>query len=190
MTSFGPGLPLLAVSVLWVGSEIGLAVLRRSGAEASRRDDGSFALLNGVIYGSVALGLFLSARGIGRFAAPAALAWAGLAAIVLGLGLRWWAILTLRRFFTVDVAIHADHRLVEKGPYRALRHPAYAGSLLSFAGLAACTSSWVAAPVVLLPIAAAFVNRIRVEERALRAAFPEEYAAYAARTSRLVPGAW
>jgi protein-S-isoprenylcysteine O-methyltransferase len=183
-------LALLAVSAAWIGSEIGLAVLRRSGAGASRRDDGSLAILNGVVYGSVALGLFLAGRGIGRFPTSAAVAWAGLAAIVLGLALRWWSILTLRRFFTVDVAIHADHHLVEAGPYRVLRHPAYAGSLLSFAGLAACTSSWVAAPVVFLPIAAAFVHRIRVEERALRAAFPGEYAAYAARTARLVPGAW
>ena len=190
MTPLVPGLPLLAVSVVWVASEVGLAVLRRSGAGASRRDDGSLAMLNRVVYASVALGLFLAAKGLGRFPTPVAAAWAGLAAIVLGLALRWWSILTLRRFFTVDVAIHADHRLVETGPYRVLRHPAYAGSLLSFAGLAACTSSWVAAPVVFLPIAAAFVRRIRVEERALRAAFPEEYPAYAARTARLVPGAW
>lgn len=190
MTPPAPGLPLLAVSVLWVGSEIGLAVLRRSGEGAARRDGGSLAILNCVIYGSVALGLFLSARGVGRVAMPEGVAWAGLAAIVLGLALRWAAILTLRRFFTVDVAIHADHRLVEKGPYRVLRHPAYAGTLLSFAGLAACTQSLLAAPVVLVPIAAAFVHRIRVEERALRAAFQEEYPAYAARTWRLVPGCW
>lgn len=179
---------LLAVSSAWVASEIALAFLRRSGPDAARRDSGSLRVLNATIYGSVAVGMTLGLRGVGRVPVPATALWLGLLAIVLGLALRWWAVATLRRFFTVDVAIHSDHRLVEAGPYRLLRHPAYAGSLVSFLGLAVCSSSWVAALVVVVPITAAFVHRIRIEESALLAAFPSEYAAYAARTSRLVPG--
>ena len=181
---------LLVVSALWIASEIGLAAVRRSGSGATRKDAGSLLVLNAVIYVSVALGMFLGMTGRGRVSLPVPALWLGLGAIVAGLAVRWWAVLTLRRFFTVDVAIHADHRLVETGPYRFVRHPAYVGMLLSFAGLALCASSWVSALVILVPIAAALLYRIRVEERALLGAFPSEYRVYAARTARLFPGVY
>jgi protein-S-isoprenylcysteine O-methyltransferase len=181
---------LLVISALWIASEIGLAVLRRSGSGATRKDAGSLLVLNAVIYVSVALGMFLGMTGRGRVSLPIPALWLGLGAIVAGLAVRWWAVLTLRRFFTVDVAIHADHRLVETGPYRFVRHPAYVGMLLSFAGLALCASGWVSALVILVPIVAALLYRIRVEERALLGAFPSEYRVYAARTARLFPGVY
>lgn len=179
---------LLALSALWVGFEIGLAVLRRADERASRKDAGSLGVLNLAIYGSVGVGMYLSASGRGYVAMPGVLRWAGLGVILLGLGLRIWAVVTLRRYFTVDVAIHRGHQLVRSGPYRWVRHPAYAGSLLSFAGLAVCSSSWLAALVILVPIGAAFFYRIRIEEAALCSAFPAEYPGYCSGTARLLPG--
>src|SRR5437773_11448726 len=59
---------------------------------------------------------------------------AGLVLFVAGLILRWWAIITLGRFFTVDVAIEKDHELVERGPFRWVRHPSYTGVMVAFGG--------------------------------------------------------
>ena len=59
---------------------------------------------------------------------------AGVALFVIGLLLRWWAIITLGRFFTVDVTIEPDHELVERGPFRLVRHPSYTGVLLALRG--------------------------------------------------------
>ena len=42
---------------------------------------------------------------------------------VFWLAVRWTAILTLGRFFTVDVAIYSDHSVVRTGLYRLVRHP-------------------------------------------------------------------
>lgn len=179
---------LIAISTLWVASEIGLVILRRSGAGAARKDAGSLVLLNMVIYASVALGMYLTAIGRGRVAIPEAAFWLALLAIALGLVIRWWAVLTLRSLFTVDVAIHTGHRLVQTGPYRYVRHPAYTGALTSFAGLALCSSSWLSMLIILVPITLAFLYRIRVEERALVSAFPSEYPEYCVRTPRLIPG--
>ena len=50
---------------------------------------------------------------------------AGLAIFVCGVALRMWAIATLGRLFTYDVAIQAGHRVVTSGPYRWVRHPSY-----------------------------------------------------------------
>jgi protein-S-isoprenylcysteine O-methyltransferase len=181
---------LLVVSALWVAFEIALVVRRRAGGQTSKKDAGTLRVLNLVIYGAIGLGWYLAARGVGAVRLPPWGLWAGLVAIAGGMMFRLWAIITLGRFFTVDVAIHSGHQLVEAGPYRWIRHPAYTGSLLSFVGLAVCTSSWVAAAIMIVAITGAFVHRIRVEEAALQAAFPDAYPEYAGRTSRLVPGVY
>jgi len=43
---------------------------------------------------------------------------------------------TLGRFFTVDVTIEKDHELVERGPFRVVRHPSYPGVMVAFVGWA------------------------------------------------------
>lgn len=80
-----------------------------------------------------------------------------------------------------------DHQLVERGPLRIVRHPSYTGVLLAFVGLALSLRNWAALLVILLPIAAAFVHRMNVEEEALLRALGPRYAEYIKRTSRLVP---
>jgi protein-S-isoprenylcysteine O-methyltransferase len=113
-----------------------------------------------------------------------------IAIFAVGLAVRWWAIVTLGRFFTVDVTIEQDHQLVERGPFRLVRHPSYTGVLLAFVGWTLTLGNWAAILVVLLPIFAVFVRRMNVEEEALRNALGEKYAAYMRRTKRLVPGVY
>lgn len=179
---------LIATSAAWIAFEIWLVVFRRSGASASRKDVGTLKRLNLVIYASVTAAGLLGAGAPGRVGLPVSALWAGLALIVAGVALRIWAIRSLRRFFTVDVAIHPDHRVVQAGPYSRVRHPAYSGVLLSFVGLAICMSNWISAVVLLGPIVAVFLHRVHVEERALTEALPSEYPAYSRQTARLVPG--
>jgi protein-S-isoprenylcysteine O-methyltransferase len=166
-----------------------LAFALRSRANVARgADRGSLA----VIWTTITLAVFASIqvvnRGAARLPGPM-LAWAlaGIVVLAGGLAVRWTAILTLRRAFTVDVAIAEDQRVVDHGIYRVLRHPSYTGSLLAFLGMGLAYGDWLAGLVLFLPIAAAFSYRIRVEERALRAAFGEDYDRYARRTKRLVP---
>lgn len=173
---------------MWVAFELLLLAFRRSDGSTQQQDMGTLMWLNIVIYTSVTAAVISSSHGFGHVHLSLAVHWLGLLLLVVGLGFRIWAIRVLRQFFTVDVAIHSGQRLVENGPYRYIRHPAYSGSLLAFAGLAICMSSWVSALVLLIPIASVFLRRISVEERALAAAFPVEYPKYAKRTFRLLPG--
>lgn len=180
---------LLGIGVLYGGSEIAFALLLRSRDNLARgADRGSLVLL----WATIALAIFAAIQVAARRPGPlpgAVSAWvvAGLALLLAGLALRWTAILTLRGAFTVDVAIASGQRLVERGPYRWMRHPAYTGNLLAFLGMALLFTDWIAALTLVVPISAAFLYRIRVEERALRTAFGGEYERYARRTRRLVP---
>jgi len=61
---------------------------------------------------------------------------------VLGLAVRWRAIIYLGRFFTINVAVAADQHLVDSGPYHFIRHPCYAGSLLIILGLGLCMGNF------------------------------------------------
>lgn len=115
---------------------------------------------------------------------------AGLAVFWAGVGLRWWAILTLGRFFQLTVVVQEDHRVVESGPYRVLRHPGYTGTVLLTTGIGLTLDNALSVAVLVLLPAIAVVRRIAVEEAELRRRLGDAYGAYAARTSRLIPGLW
>ncbi len=173
-------------------SELGLSLLRRSSrAQARSHDRGTLALVWIVIALSLAAAI-LVARGVafGRYEPGP---WAQRAAwglFVAGVALRWWSIAVLGRFFTVDVAIHSGHQLVQRGPHRVLRHPSYTGALLAFLSLGLCIGSWPALALLTLPLVATMLRRIQVEEQALAGHFGEAWTAHCARTWRLVPGLW
>ena len=106
---------------------------------------------------------------------------------VAGLTLRWYAIVHLGRFFTVNVSIAADHRLIDTGPYRIVRHPSYTGALMAFLGLGLCMANWASLLSLLVPICLVFLRRIHVEEAVLLEALGDQYRDYMRRTKRLIP---
>ena len=179
----------LQLGLVYLISELLLTATRRSRSRTGAKQDRSTLLgVWLVILVSVAAGILVA-----KYWPAAALpntrkfAFAGVVLFVAGLFLRWWAIITLGRFFTVDVTIEKDHELVERGPFRVVRHPSYTGVLLAFVGLALSLGNWAALLVILLPIGAAFVHRMNVEENALSGALGPQYTDYMRRTKRLVP---
>ena len=181
-----------ALSAIWAGSEFWLAHRRRSGDPSRRRDRGTLVLLQTTIYACIALAIWLAH--IGAWTFPPAwrgpLLWLGLASMVAGLLFRGWAIRVLAQFFTVDVAIRNDHRIVRDGPYRWLRHPSYTGALATFYGFALAFGNWASLLVIVVPVTLVFLRRIRVEEQALSEAFPRDYPQYMRETRRLLPFIW
>ena len=111
----------------------------------------------------------------------------GIALFAAGLALRWYAIVHLGRFFTVNVSIAADHRLIDTGPYRIVRHPSYTGALMAFLGLGLCIANWASLLSLLVPICLVFLRRIHVEEAVLLQALGDQYRDYMRRTKRLIP---
>ncbi|MBA3607929.1 MAG: isoprenylcysteine carboxylmethyltransferase family protein [Chthoniobacterales bacterium] len=178
----------LKLGLVYLISEILLTVTRRSRSRTGTKQDRStLRMLWLVIMVSIAAGVFLARHyPAAALAHGREIAYAGVALFVAGLFLRWWAIITLGRFFTVDVSIEKDHEVVERGPFRLVRHPSYSGVLLALVGFALTLGNWAAWLVVLLPIALAFNYRMKVEE-ALSNALGSRYTDYMKRTKRLVP---
>ena len=176
------------LGLIYLVSEILLTLTRRSRSETGTKQDRStLGMIWLVITASITAGVFV-AQNFQAAALPDGrmLAIFAVVLFVAGLILRWWAIITLGRFFTVDVTIETDHELVERGPFRVVRHPSYTGVLLAFLGLALSLRNWAALLVILLPIGAAFIHRINVED-ALSRALGSRYSQYMKRTKRLVP---
>ncbi|HYW27140.1 MAG TPA: isoprenylcysteine carboxylmethyltransferase family protein [Terriglobales bacterium] len=114
----------------------------------------------------------------------------GMAMFLLGLALTAWAYRTLGRFFSLEVQIQGDHRVVDTGPYRLLRHPGYAGVVVGFIGLGAAVQSWVSLLLLVLGMTAVLGYRMWIEERFLVAELGDDYVRYMARSKRLVPFVW
>jgi protein-S-isoprenylcysteine O-methyltransferase len=176
------------LGVFYALSETFLSISRRSNAVDRSRDRKSLPILWIVICLSVTAAIFAAAHyPAAAFGHRRIFYLIGLCFFTGGILLRWYSIVHLGRFFTVDVAIARQHTLVDTGPYCLIRHPSYTGALLAFVGIALCLGNWLSLFLVLAPIFAAFLWRIYVEERALNDALGEDYRRYMQRTKRLLP---
>ncbi len=112
----------------------------------------------------------------------------GLVFCALGYTFAMWA-LAANRFFTSTVRIQAErgHTVCDSGPYRFIRHPGYAGNLLSLAGIVLALSSlWALIPAGVALILV--VVRTALEDRTLQEELPG-YREYTQRVRyRLFPG--
>lgn len=114
----------------------------------------------------------------------------GLVLICSGCALRYWAILTLGRFFRFVITVQNDHRVIRSGPYRLVRHPAYTGVILIQLGVGIALANSLSLLIFLTIPMFGFIPRIQREELALTADLGAEYQAYAATTKRLIPRIW
>ena len=120
---------------------------------------------------------------------PAAVRPLGIVLQASGLGVRVWAMGTLGRAYSRTLRVDDDQGVVETGPYRLVRHPGYAGSLLVWAGFALSSASPAVVALVAGLMGVTYARRIVAEETLLRRELPG-YATYAERTKRLVPAVW
>jgi protein-S-isoprenylcysteine O-methyltransferase len=184
---------MTAINPLWIAgffgvSEVVISTVLRSKAGSQSVDKGSLPLLwmtiNVCMIGAIVSYLGMRSASFGD---NETVYWIGVAVFVLGIVLRWYSIAYLGRFFTVDVAVAADHKVIDSGPYRFVRHPSYTGVLLAFFGVGLALANYVSLFLLTVPITAVFLHRIRVEEAALKLGLGAPYSRYMDKTRRLIP---
>src|SRR6266496_1345419 len=104
----------VACTIWYVPELLGTFFQRAARRNGTRRDRGSYAVLIGVLWGGLLLGCgiaaFLPWAAIPLLRLP--LFWLGIAGILAGVAMRWYAIRVLGRFFTRDVAMQMGQTVV------------------------------------------------------------------------------
>lgn len=112
---------------------------------------------------------------------------AGVVLTYVGLPITIWSRAHLGRFWSGVVALKHDHRLIQSGPYRLVRHPLYSGILLASIGMGLYVTTWSSLLGIVL-LTTCFERRAHKEDALLAAEFGEEFETYRRRTGRLIPG--
>jgi protein-S-isoprenylcysteine O-methyltransferase Ste14 len=180
----------LTLAVLWAITEIFINIMQaRSVRVKSRKDRGSLIFIYAAVTVGFYLGVPLSSGSRGRiaFAFPF-LEVGGLALMAAGFAVRLRAAWALKGQFTHFVTVQAEDKLVRTGLYRSIRHPAYAGELMTLLGIGLALGNWLSVLAIFGIPLLALLYRISVEEKTLLEHYGEEYREYRERTKRLIPG--
>jgi protein-S-isoprenylcysteine O-methyltransferase len=131
----------------------------------------------------------LDTSGVGVTHAGSALAWIGVTIGVVGLGIHVWSMRILGRDYTRSLRTRETQTVIDRGPYRLVRHPGYSGSILVWFG-SRLAVNWLIAAATAVGLLLVYAYRISAEEEMLIDHFGDAYRAYKVRTWRLVPYIW
>ena len=110
----------------------------------------------------------------------------GVLTLIAGSLLRRHCFRVLGTFFSGAVTVQADHRVIDSGPYRWVRHPSYSAALLIVLGIALALGNWLSALVSVVIAFLAYSYRARVEEQALLSSLGAPYAQFMATRKRFI----
>lgn len=114
----------------------------------------------------------------------------GVALCTLGALFAIWARLSLGRNWSgAVITLKEDHKLIEHGPYKYVRHPIYTGFIFAALGVALTVGS-ISAYMGTILFLIAFLIRIQKEETLMTHQFPSEYPAYKKNSKKLIPFIW
>jgi protein-S-isoprenylcysteine O-methyltransferase Ste14 len=183
---------------IWLALELGLVIRdRRRGIGSPARDRGTRILFRVMTIGAMSIGyavastmphdstLYLPGARVNGWHV-----YGGVALMWIGLVVRAWAITALGPAFRTTVGIEPGQMVVDRGPYRCVRHPSYTGALLAVVGYGIVLNNWISLAVTIVLPLIAVLRRISVAEEALVEMLGTPYRAYQARSKRLVPGVW
>jgi protein-S-isoprenylcysteine O-methyltransferase Ste14 len=180
----------IAIQVIWGISEYFVAVTMRSDKKDSRSNDYKIVYL--IQYVCIGLGIFVGIEI--RIYNLWNLYWAtniliilGICLMILGMIVRYSAIFTLKKAFTINLAITENQKLIKSGLYKYIRHPAYFGGILAFVGFGICYRNIVSILLISIPYICFIFSRIRKEEPVLVGKFGEEYRELQRTTKKLIP---
>lgn len=162
--------------------------------KTNKRDNGTKWLLVINFYACIYLSFFMVDQNgpdsVLNTKLPVVVTYPGIILMLAGILIRLWAVLTLKRSFTLSVQTSKEQHLITTGIYKKVRNPAYTGSMCSLVGTALGLRGGIALAMVLIFSIICYSARIYVEEKVLRNHFGNEFTEYEKRTYRLIPYVW
>lgn len=89
--------------------------------------------------------------------------------------------------YAQDIVILKEHKLIESGIYKYIRHPQYLSQFLSDLGAGIALLSFVIIPIVILVELPLFIMRAFLEEKILLKHFKENFVAYKKKSKFMIP---
>ena len=179
---------IIAVSFLYGFFEVFMNLrLKSKNNGASSSDKNSLWWLYGIITLGYTLSFSIGATEIGRIHNWNTFFAIGMALFIMGFLIRIHSILTLGRYFTYSVVKLDNHKIIEAGLYKIIRHPGYLGQLIIFLGISTSLSNWTSILAMMIPVVFGFAYRISVEEKFMVEQFGKNYLDYRTRTKRIIP---
>ena len=179
---------IIAVSYLYGFFEVFLNLRQKSKSKVTTSSDkGSLRLLYGLITLGYAMSFAIGVTKIGRIYPWNTFFGIGIALFAIGCIIRISSILTLNQYFTYSVAKVENHKIVENGLYKFIRHPGYLGQLIIFLGISISISNWLSILLMMIPVTFGYLYRIKVEEKFMGDQLGEDYKNYQDRTKRIIP---
>jgi protein-S-isoprenylcysteine O-methyltransferase Ste14 len=183
-----PRVSILVSAAIWLAMDVYWSIAERKRPKAKSGESPESRQRHALLTTTALLLLFLPIRGLtGQFVPDTFTT----ALVGLGVQIAFTLFYLFARFYlghlwSGAITIMSDHRLIETGPYRFLRHPMYTGMLGMFVGTAIVSGQYHALIGVAVGMLA-YWRKIRIEERVLADEFGELFQAYRRRTAALVP---
>jgi protein-S-isoprenylcysteine O-methyltransferase Ste14 len=116
-----------------------------------------------------------------------AIAWLGIVCLIAALWVFFRSHAELGRNWSISLELRGNHRLVQTGIYRLIRHPMYSSFFLLGLSQLLLLPNWVGGGAGLVGAAVLYGLRIQREEKMMLENFGDEYRLYMRQTKRLVP---
>jgi protein-S-isoprenylcysteine O-methyltransferase len=105
---------------------------------------------------------------------------------IAGLAFCVWARATRGRNWSGTITLKEGHELIERGPYRLVRHPIYTGMLAMLLATAIRFGHLGGIAAVILAFASFWI-KLSEEEKLMLQQFPDQYGSYQQRVKRIIP---
>ena len=111
----------------------------------------------------------------------------GVMVLIVANILLWFSHHDLRANWTPTLAIKKEHKLVDNGVYKFIRHPMYAAHIYWALGQMAILPNWIAGFSLIIFQVLLLISRIKDEENMMIEQFGDEYTDYMKRTGIIFP---
>ncbi len=179
---------IIVLSYVYGFFELFMNLRQRTKITVTKSDDKkSIWWLYGLITLGYALSFSIGSTKMGRIDAWNSLFLTGMGLFVFGFIVRIYTLSTLKQYFTYNVSKVENHKIIETGLYRYIRHPGYLGQMIIFLGIVIAVANWISILAMMVPVFIGYAYRIKVEEVFMLEQFGDDYARYQEQTKRIIP---
>ena len=112
--------------------------------------------------------------------------WIAAVLCMAGLAFCLWARATLGRNWSGTITLKEEHELIDRGPYRLVRHPIYTG-MMAMILATALVSGYLSGIIAMLLAFLSFWIKLSAEEKLMLQQFPDQYQFYRRRVKCIIP---